>query len=103
MALIRTLEILASFSTPVIVAFALAATGLLFIIHKVLSDRLSHVPDPFIARLTPYWIDWHTFVGDECTVIDHLHKQYGSIVRKLGFMGSLLYRRFLGFVVGLRE
>lgn len=42
---------------------------------------LSRVPGPRLAACTSLWLAWHTYVGDECTVIFRLHEQYGPVLR----------------------
>ncbi|KAI1099866.1 cytochrome P450 [Jackrogersella minutella] len=42
---------------------------------------LSGVPGPRLAACTSLWLSWHTYVGDECTVIFQLHEQYGPVLR----------------------
>lgn len=42
---------------------------------------LSGVPGPRFAACSSLWLAWHTFIGDECTVIFELHKQYGPVLR----------------------
>ncbi|KAI1252417.1 hypothetical protein MGN70_006992 [Eutypa lata] len=42
---------------------------------------LAGVPGPRLAACTSLWLAWHTYVGDECTVIFRLHEQYGPVLR----------------------
>ncbi|KAL5342816.1 cytochrome P450 [Aspergillus crustosus] len=68
---------------------ALAATLIKFLLGALLSrcfyllyyHPLSRVPGPKIAACTSLWLAYHTFIGDECTVIFELHKKYGPVLR----------------------
>ncbi|KAJ5761251.1 hypothetical protein N7520_008407 [Penicillium odoratum] len=42
---------------------------------------LSNIPGPKIAGCTSLWLAYHTYIGDECTVIFNLHCKYGPILR----------------------
>ncbi|ETI24283.1 hypothetical protein G647_03652 [Cladophialophora carrionii CBS 160.54] len=42
---------------------------------------LSHIPGPLLPRLSSLWLTYHAWVGDEASVVDALHKKYGTIVR----------------------
>ncbi|KAJ5721376.1 uncharacterized protein N7483_009310 [Penicillium malachiteum] len=42
---------------------------------------LSKVPGPKIAAFTSLWLAYHTYIGDECTVVFNLHRKYGSVLR----------------------
>ncbi|KAF2114698.1 cytochrome P450 [Lophiotrema nucula] len=65
--------------------FSLAyfALFLLFIrsLHRIFHHPLHHIPGPLLPKLTHLWLYYHSYVGDEASVIDLLHQTYGPIVR----------------------
>lgn len=67
--------------SPVSIGVAVISISLLKILYTLSTDRLGHIPGPFIARLTPIWYWYLTWKGIECTVITALHKKYGPVVR----------------------
>ncbi|KAK7409337.1 hypothetical protein QQX98_008461 [Neonectria punicea] len=50
-------------------------------LYRLYIHPLSGVPGPRLAACSSLWLAWHTFVGDECTAIFELHKQYGPVLR----------------------
>lgn len=50
-------------------------------LYRLYMHPLSGVPGPRLAACSSLWLAWHTFVGDECTAIFQLHKQYGPVLR----------------------
>ncbi|KAL3443498.1 cytochrome P450 [Aspergillus insuetus] len=50
-------------------------------LYQLYFHPLSKVPGPKLAACTSLWLAYHTYVGDECTVIFELHKKYGSVLR----------------------
>ncbi|KAF2969163.1 hypothetical protein GQX73_g4407 [Xylaria multiplex] len=48
---------------------------------RLITDPLRRIPGPFVARLTPIWLWYISWRGIECTVLEGLHKKYGSVVR----------------------
>jgi cytochrome P450 len=42
---------------------------------------LDRVPGPLLARISSLWLNYHAYIGDECTVVHRLHERYGPIVR----------------------
>lgn len=49
-------------------------------IRRAFFSPLSHIPGPWICRITSLWTYYHAYIGDECTRIDELHKKYGAII-----------------------
>lgn len=49
--------------------------------QKVYFHPLAKVPGPLLAKFTPLWQIYHLWMGDEYTVIEKLHRKYGSVVR----------------------
>lgn len=54
---------------------------LTILIYRIFFHPLRPVPGPLIARCTPLWIWYHSYIGDECSVVDALHQRYGPVVR----------------------
>ena len=54
---------------------------LAYIFYNLFIHPLCHVPGPLIARISPLWLWYHSWAGDEATTIHPLHKKYGSILR----------------------
>ncbi|KAJ5731917.1 hypothetical protein N7493_003398 [Penicillium malachiteum] len=50
-------------------------------IYRLYIHPLSKVPGPKIAAFTSLWLAYHTYIGDECTVVFKLHRKYGSVLR----------------------
>ncbi|KAJ0421626.1 cytochrome P450 [Aspergillus carlsbadensis] len=50
-------------------------------LYRLSFHPLSKVPGPKLAACTSLWLAYHTYIGDECTVIFELHKKYGSVLR----------------------
>ncbi|KAL8946699.1 MAG: hypothetical protein Q9222_006942 [Ikaeria aurantiellina] len=42
---------------------------------------LARIPGPFWAKFTSIWHIYHSWKGDECTLIQEYHKKYGKFVR----------------------
>lgn len=73
--------ILEQFSLAEILRIALTVFLPIYIIHRLYLGPLSQIPGPLICRLTSLWTYYHAYFGDECTLIDDLHKRYGPVVR----------------------
>jgi hypothetical protein len=60
----------------------LVFTGLISrLIYRLYFHPLATIPGPKIAACTSLWLAYHTYVGDECTVVFSLHRQYGPVLR----------------------
>ncbi|KAJ5893414.1 hypothetical protein N7495_005105 [Penicillium taxi] len=61
----------------------LAALGALVLkgFYRLYLHPLSRIPGPNIAAFTSLWLAYHTYIGDECTVIFDLHRKYGPVLR----------------------
>lgn len=66
-------------ASPLATLALLAAIS--YVVYRTYFDPLSHVPGPFICRLTSLWVWIHSCLGDECRQIDALHAKYGPVVR----------------------
>ncbi|KAJ5817893.1 hypothetical protein N7447_007901 [Penicillium robsamsonii] len=51
------------------------------LIYRLYLHPLSRVPGPKIAACTSLWLAYHTYIGDECTVVFNLHRKYGPVLR----------------------
>ncbi|PYH94597.1 cytochrome P450 [Aspergillus ellipticus CBS 707.79] len=49
--------------------------------YRIHLHPLSKVPGPKLAACTSLWLAYHTFIGDECTVLYELHERYGRVLR----------------------
>lgn len=47
-------------------------------IYNLYLHPLSHIPGPLICRLSPLWTYYHSYIGDEATLITALHTTYNS-------------------------
>lgn len=54
---------------------------LALVLYRAYLHPLSAVPGPFICRITSLWTYYHSYIGDECTLIDQVHARYGPVVR----------------------
>ncbi|KAL2827426.1 cytochrome P450 [Aspergillus cavernicola] len=59
----------------------LLGTLLFRCLYRLYYHPLSNVPGPKLAACTSLWLAYHTYIGDECTVVFELHKQYGPVLR----------------------
>ncbi|MCJ1476714.1 hypothetical protein MMC13_005382 [Lambiella insularis] len=50
-------------------------------IRRVYFHPLSKIPGPWYAKCTSAWLNYHCYIGDECTVVQALHLTYGPILR----------------------
>ncbi|KAL2836559.1 cytochrome P450 [Aspergillus pseudoustus] len=61
---------------------ALLLGGILSLcLYRLYFHPISKVPGPKLAACTSLWLAYHTYIGDECTVIFELHKKYGPVLR----------------------
>ncbi|KAF8851158.1 cytochrome P450 [Acephala macrosclerotiorum] len=69
-------------SYPMSSLFVLSA-GLILsrCIYQLGFHPLAHIPGPLLARISSLWLYYHAYVGDEATVINKAHAQYGPYVR----------------------
>lgn len=62
--------------TVLLIVVLLARPLYLLFLHP-----LSHVPGPILAKLSPLWLYYHSYIGDESTVIYALHQRHGPYIR----------------------
>ncbi|KAL1304627.1 hypothetical protein AAFC00_003592 [Neodothiora populina] len=78
MALASLLET-ASLATSLGLIFVLSIITIA--IYRLIFHPLSSIPGPFACRLTSFWTYYHSYVGDECTLITQFHDSYGPVIR----------------------
>ena len=74
----------ASASIPTIWLLLLVTLGVYVLFqtfYNIFLHPLSGVPGPALAKSTPLWHFYHSFVGDECAFVNDLHKAYGPVIR----------------------
>lgn len=59
----------------------LPAVIVLRCIYRLYFHSLSKTPGPKLAACTSLWLAYHTYVGDESSIIFDLHKKYGPLLR----------------------
>ncbi|KAJ8109621.1 hypothetical protein OPT61_g7325 [Boeremia exigua] len=62
-------------------AASLAVLILARIIYRLYLHPLSHIPGPFLPKVTSLWLYYHSYIGDEASRIHQLHAKYGPYVR----------------------
>jgi hypothetical protein len=75
---------LTSISIPTIAPWLLSLAVASLIgkwIYRLYLHPLSRTPGPKIAACTSLWLAYHTYIGDECTVVFDLHRKYGPVLR----------------------
>lgn len=63
--------------SPWVVAICITA----FVVGRIYLDPLRHIPGPFIAKLSPIWLWYHTYIGDEASILHEMHAKYGPLLR----------------------
>ncbi|EXJ60862.1 hypothetical protein A1O7_05015 [Cladophialophora yegresii CBS 114405] len=80
---IRNIMLSSLLAHPILTIFLLPVT--LVVLRSVYRisplHPLSHIPGPLVPRLSSLWLTYHAWIGDEASVVDALHKKYGTIVR----------------------
>jgi len=65
----------------VLFAVSLLVILLLHCTYRLQIHPLSRIPGPSLPKLTSLWLFYHSYIGDESTVISELHKRYGPLVQ----------------------
>ncbi|KAL2222194.1 cytochrome P450 [Thermoascus aurantiacus ATCC 26904] len=81
MAITTVLQYLYLSANPATLLVTLLASLLWTCIYRLFFHPLSKVPGPPLAACTSLWLAYHTYVGDECTVVHALHKKHGPVLR----------------------
>ncbi len=50
-------------------------------VYMIFFHPLCHVPGPLIAKCSYLWLYYHSFVGDQSSVIQEMHKKYRPVLR----------------------
>ncbi|KAK1453369.1 cytochrome P450 [Colletotrichum melonis] len=74
------LAIAAKESLKILLVAPLATLSIYFFFHIFLHP-LRKVPGPWKATISPLWLWYHSYIGDETTSIEALHRFYGPVVR----------------------
>lgn len=67
-----------------LVTIVLALVILLIAIHClycIILHPIAHIPGPILPKFTSLWLYYHSYIGDEATIIYALHKHYGTLLR----------------------
>jgi cytochrome P450 len=49
--------------------------------YRIFFHPLSHIPGSWIPTCTSTWLNYHVWIGDECSAVHKLHLRYGPTVR----------------------
>ncbi|PWY73733.1 cytochrome P450 [Aspergillus heteromorphus CBS 117.55] len=77
---IETIQALSSHPLPIAV-LVIASAIFCRCFYRIYLHPLSAVPGPKLAACTSLWLTYHTYIGDECTVVYGLHQKYGPVLR----------------------
>ena len=80
-ALVMAISDLLEVTSPGLLVSIAVCFPLAIVIYRPYFDSLCHIPGPLICRLSSLWTYYHSYVGDECTLISELHKKYGPVIR----------------------
>lgn len=68
-------------ATLLLLPASIIVTAVVTCIYRVCFHPLGRVPGPLLAKCTSLWQILHSYVGDECTIMQTLHHRYGNVVR----------------------
>ena len=69
-------------SHPVLAAIVISTSLLLCrCIYRITLHPLAHIPGPLLWKTSSLWLYYHSYIGDEATVIHAAHARYGPLVR----------------------
>jgi cytochrome P450 len=73
----------ALFALPAVAILAIPLSAILLrFLHRLSpAHSLSHVPGPYLPRLSSLWLVYHAWIGDEASAVHRLHEMYGLVVR----------------------
>ncbi|TVY34663.1 Pisatin demethylase [Lachnellula subtilissima] len=67
---------------PLLTFPTIAATLLLSLgIYRIYLHPLSPIPGPLLPKITSLWLWYHSYIGDEASIIHALHIKYGPLLR----------------------
>lgn len=86
MAFVQFLDFLLVPDQTIILLLACLLTSTLnvllaYLLYNILFHPLSHIPGPLLARLSPIYLYYITYVGHEARILHRLHKVHGSVIR----------------------
>ncbi|KAK4986035.1 hypothetical protein LTR50_005558 [Elasticomyces elasticus] len=61
--------------------FLIVVPVLATFLYRLIFHPLSRIPGPFLAKVTSLYLYYHSYRGDECTLVDRLHQRYGPVIR----------------------
>jgi cytochrome P450 len=50
-------------------------------LYRIFWHPLQHIPGPLLPKITHLWLYYHSYIGDEASIIDRLHAKYGTVIR----------------------
>ncbi|KAK1704740.1 cytochrome P450 4A10 [Colletotrichum lupini] len=81
MGLFANLLAIAAEESLKILLVAPLATLSIYFFFNIFLHPLRKVPGPRKATISPLWLWYHSYIGDETTSIEALHRFYGPVVR----------------------
>jgi hypothetical protein len=68
--------------SPAIASLAYALLLIVsYCIYSIFLHPIAHIPGPILSKVTSLWLCYHSYIGDEASVIYLLHKRYGTLIR----------------------
>jgi hypothetical protein len=49
--------------------------------YRIFLHPIAHIPGPLLPKVTSLWLYYHSYIGDEASIINSLHKRYGPFLR----------------------
>ena len=74
-------ELLQTCDLSTVFAVAIVLYICIIYLNRTFLHPLAKIPGPLVARYTSLWQIYHSYMGDECTVVQKLHDRYGKVVR----------------------
>lgn len=74
-------ELLSLLFQPIALLLTPLALIATYCFYNLYLHPLASVPGPLLGRISPLWLFYHSYLGDEASTIDRLHKQYGTVLR----------------------
>jgi cytochrome P450 len=69
-------------SNPFTTGLALAIAALVaYEAYLLFWHPLARIPGPLVAKISPFWLLYHCYIGDELSTLRRLHFEYGPILR----------------------
>lgn len=74
-------EVLTTASPTILLLSTLSTLLISLLFYRALLSPLSSIPGPWICRFTSLYIWYHSYLGDEASLITSLHAKHGPIIR----------------------